>query len=255
MIDTHTHIYLSEFDADRDAMISRAQSAGISHLLLPNIDQDSVEDMHRCVEVYTGFCKPMLGLHPCSVKDNYKEVLSRLKLYLDSDRCYCAIGEIGLDYYWDKQYVPQQHNALSTQLEWAVSKGLPFSMHTRDAMDDAISITKDCVHYKTRGVFHCFGGSMDQARKILDLNCALGIGGVVTYKKSMLEDVLKFVPLDAIVLETDAPYLPPVPYRGKRNEPAYLNYIAIKLAEIYQVDKQVIIEKTTANARSIFKLA
>ncbi len=256
MIDTHTHIYLPEFDNDRDAVLLRAQQEGVTQVLLPNIDLDSVESMHSCVASNKSFCKAMIGLHPCSVKDDYKIVLEKLKQYLNPEsNPYCAIGEIGLDYYWDKNFIREQQDALHTQLQWASDYNLPFSMHTRDAMDDAIAITADFMKQRVRGVFHCFGGTIEQAEKIITLNCMLGIGGVVTYKKAALDEVLKFIPLSNIVLETDAPYLTPVPFRGKRNEPAYLKYIVQQLAGIYHLSEAAVIQQTSDNAKRIFQLS
>jgi TatD DNase family protein len=255
MIDTHTHIYLPEFDSDRDEAITRAKTSGVSKLLLPNIDEASVEPMLKLVALYNTFCKPMMGLHPCSVKEDYRDVLATLEQHLVSGKAaYCAIGEIGLDYYWDKTYINHQHQALRIQLHWAAEYKLPFSMHTRDAMDDAIGIVAEHFTRGVHGVFHCFGGSVEQAKKIISMNCMLGIGGVVTYKKTALDEVLKYIPLDYIVIETDAPYLTPVPFRGKRNEPAYLIYLVKRLAEIYRLSEEEIIQCTSDNARRMFKL-
>lgn len=253
MIDTHTHIYLPEFDSDRDVVIIRARQAGIDYLLLPNIDEESVDVMHALVQKEPELCKPMMGLHPCSVKADYEEVLKRLRKYFDVQK-YIAVGEIGLDYYWDKTFVEQQKKALQIQLQWCIDLQLPFSMHTREAMDDAIETVKQFESASVRGVFHCFGGTKEQAKKIIDMNCMLGIGGVVTYKKAALDEVLKYIPLDYLVLETDAPYLSPVPMRGKRNEPAYLTYIISRLATIYHCYESEIKERSSFNAKRMFRL-
>lgn len=253
MIDTHTHIYLQEFDTDRDLVIQRAKDAGITALLLPNIDLDSVEALHQCIQAYRSFCKPMMGLHPCSVTASYKDALEKLSTYLHlKSTAYCGIGEIGLDYYWDNTFVNEQKKALETQLNWCDHFSLPFSMHTREAIEDAIAITKTFLDKGVRGVFHCFGGSLAQAKQIIDMNCMLGIGGVVTYKKAALDEVLRYIPLSHIVLETDAPYLPPVPNRGKRNEPAYLTYIVKRIAGIYSVSESEVMQQTADNARRMF---
>jgi TatD DNase family protein len=257
VIDTHTHVYLPEFNADRTDVIQRARTAGVTQLLLPNIDSRSIDDTHRLADEHPSVCLPMMGLHPCSVKENWKEELEVVKDWLfGSKRRYVGVGEIGLDYYWDKTFVTEQQAALRKQLEWAALIELPFSMHTREATDDCIDIVIEVQqkHPKLRGVFHCFGGTLDQARRIVGLNCMVGIGGVVTYKKAGLDVVLNDVPLEHVVLETDAPYLSPVPFRGKRNEPAYLVHVVNKLSKIYGVDTNAVNEQTDRNAVAMFRL-
>jgi len=257
MTDTHTHLYLPEFDADRAEMLERSHQAGLNYMLLPNIESGSIDAMHALVDNSASRCLPMMGLHPCSVKANWKDELEVVKDWLfGSKRKYYGVGEIGLDYYWDKSFVNEQHIALRKQLEWAALLDLPFSMHTREATDDCIQIVAAVKkeHPTLRGVFHCFGGTFEQANKIIDLDSMLGIGGVVTYKKAGLDLVLQHVPLEHIVLETDAPYLSPVPFRGKRNEPSYLKHVVDKLAGIYSKSAVEIEAQTDANASRMFKL-
>lgn len=258
MIDTHTHLYLPEFDADRDAMLQRSHQAGLKCMLLPNIESTSIDSLHALVDDKASRCMPMMGLHPVSVKENWKQELEIVKDWLfGSKRKYYGVGEIGLDYYWDKTFIAEQKAALRKQLEWAALLDLPFSMHTREATDDCIDIVTDVKqkHPNLRGVFHCFGGSFEQANKIVALNCMLGIGGVVTYKKSGLDLVLQHVSLEHVVLETDAPYLSPVPFRGKRNEPSYLKHVVDKLAGVYQKTAAEIEAQTDANASRMFNLS
>lgn len=258
MIDTHTHLYLPEFNNDIDAVLKSAQAAGLRYALLPNIESNTAEAMHALVDKHAGVCLPMMGLHPCSVKENWKDEIEIVKDWLfGSKRKYYGVGEIGLDYHWDKTFVNEQQAALKKQLEWAALLDLPFSMHTREATDDCIQIVTDVrqKHANLRGVFHCFGGSLDQANKIVELNCMLGIGGVVTYKKSGLDLVLQHIPLNHVVLETDAPYLSPVPFRGKRNEPSYLKHVVEKLAEVYALSATEIEARTDANAVRMFRLS
>ena len=255
MIDTHTHLYLLEFSNDIDAVLNAAQTAGLRYALLPNIDSISVEAMHALVDRHPKVCFPMMGLHPCSVKENWEAQLDIVQTFLfKSGRFYCGVGEIGLDYYWDKTFVKQQQEAYKLQLTWAAKTQKATSIHTRDATDDAIQLFADIQkdNKDLRGVFHCFGGTLDQANRIVAMNCKLGIGGVVTYKKSGLDAVLKYVPLENIVLETDAPYLTPVPHRGKRNEPVYLTFVIDKLAEIYNCSPKEIVEQTDKNALELF---
>ncbi len=259
-IDTHTHIYLDSFDEDRDDVIREAQTLGFSALLLPNIDVESIVKIQAVCKKYPGFCMPMIGLHPCDVKDGYLHQLNILKEILDNSTAYfsgnkiVAIGEIGLDYYWDKAHIEIQKHAFSIQIEWALASDLPIVIHTRDAIDDAIAIISGYRSAGLRGVFHCFSGDERQAQTIVDLGLLLGIGGVLTYKKSTLPDAIANIPLEAIVLETDAPFLPPVPYRGKRNEPKYMLEVAKRLSEIKDLNISDISAITTANAKDLFRL-
>ncbi len=252
LIDTHTHIYAQEFDLDRDIMISRAITQGVEKFYLPNVDLDSIQRMLDLEAKYPDRCHAMMGLHPCSVDIDYKSVLSEIEKHLYS-RNFVAVGEIGLDYYWSRDFIKEQQDAFRIQCRWAMELNIPIIIHARDSLDDLIElVTEEKNNKNLRGIFHCFGGSIDQAKKIIDLGFSMGIGGVLTYKNSGLDAVVKDIPLEYIVLETDAPYLSPVPYRGKRNESAYLLFIAKKLAEIKGMRIEEISEFTSNNALKIF---
>ncbi len=254
LIDTHTHLYLPQFDEDRAEMIQRAIERGVQHFYLPGIDQHHIESMLALERQFPDNCFAMMGLHPCSVKENVEEELAQVQKYLAS-RKFIAVGEIGLDYYWDKTFVAQQKMAFTQQMEWAKHYQLPISIHCRESMDDAIVLVGESKTDALQGIFHCFGGSLEQANAIIELGFYLGIGGVLTYKKSGLDEVLKHVDLQHIVLETDAPYLSPVPYRGKRNESAYLYEVAEKLAEVKGVSLEEVAEITSENARKVFRMS
>lgn len=250
-IDTHTHLYLEDFKADRDEIIARAVKAGVDKFYLPNIDSTSVEGLHSLCEKYPDRCFPMMGLHPCSVKENYKEELALTHVLLKT-RKYYAIGEIGLDLYWDKTFLPQQVEAFETQIRWALELSLPIVIHCRDAFNEIYEVLER-FNNLPKGIFHCFTGNLEQAEKIIALKkFKLGIGGVVTFKNSGLDKTLEQVDLKHLVLETDAPYLTPVPYRGQRNESAYLSIIARRLAEIKNCNVGHVAEVTTQNATEIF---
>jgi TatD DNase family protein len=251
LIDTHTHLYLEQFDEDRPEMIQRAIEKGITHFYMPSIDSNHIESMFQLEAQFPSNCFAMMGLHPCSVKENVEEELAIVEKYL-SERKFIAVGEIGLDYYWDTTFVPQQKVAFVQQMEWAKHYKIPISIHCRESMDDAIELVSKTKTSDLNGVFHCFGGTIEQANKIIELGFYLGIGGVLTYKKSGLDEVLKNIDLQHIVLETDAPYLSPVPYRGKRNESAYIYEIAKKLAEVKDVDISEVAARTTENAKKVF---
>lgn len=254
MIDTHTHIYEPEFDEDRDAVISRAHEAGLTHLLLPNINEESIPRMlNLCAQDPQHFL-PMMGLHPEDVKEDFAQVIDRMEKQFATNHPYVAVGEIGLDYYWDKTYATQQCEAFVAQLEWADRYHLPVVIHCRAAHEQLVRLMQPFRHLS--GIFHCFGGNCEEATQLLEFpHFMLGIGGVVTFKKSTLPDVLtQVVPLSRIVLETDAPYLAPTPHRGKRNEPAYLIEVARRLAEIYHTTTDEVVQQTTENAKLIFTL-
>lgn len=253
LIDTHCHIYSSEFDADRQAMLSRAEYEGITKMLMPAIDISTHAQMLGLEDEYPGKCLSMMGLHPCSVKENYLDELSVVEEHFEK-RSFVAVGETGLDFYWDLTYTVQQYRVFQRQIELALHYNIPIVIHSRNSIDECIEFVQKNQNGKLKGVFHCFSGSIEQALKITDLNFYLGIGGVLTFKKSGLETVLKQMVLDHIVLETDAPYLAPVPFRGKRNECSYLKYVAEKLAEVKSVTPEEIAEITTANAKELFDL-
>src|SRR5574343_182637 len=249
--DTHTHLFVEEFDADREAVLHRAIQSRVKTVLLCNIDETSIEALKALSALDTEHCFPMMGLHPCSVKENYKEVLNLILNELDSGFKYYGVGEIGMDLYWDKTTVDWQSDAFLTQCTWAVERNLGVSIRTRSATYEAIKLLKQ-MKQVPRCVFHCFSGSFEEAQEIIKLGFCLGIGGVVTFKNSGLPEVLKRIPMDHLVLETDSPYLSPVPYRGKRNESAYIPYVAEKLSEIYDVSVERVAELTTANSKSVF---
>lgn len=253
-IDTHAHLYGEEFADDLDAVVVRAREAGVGKILLPNINEDSVASMLDLCTRYPHYFYPMMGLHPEDVRDDYKEVLQRMRSMLDASRTFVGVGEVGLDYYWDKTYYQEQLTAFEIQVEWAVERGLPLMIHTRSAQKELVDILKRYDSAGIRGVFHCFGGSVADAEELLQFErFALGINGLVTFKKATLPEVLRGnVPLERLVLETDAPYLAPVPCRGKRNESAYLAYTLKKIAEIYEVSEQTVALTTTETASRIF---
>lgn len=252
-IDTHTHLYSEQFNEDRTEMIQRAIAAGVERLFLPNIDLESIEGMHALENQFPGQCFAMMGLHPCSVDANWEQELTEMESQLNA-RPYVAIGEIGIDLYWDKTFVNEQKEAFRTQIRWAKERALPIVIHARDSFPEIYEVLDQENDERLMGIFHCFTGNLDDVAKIRSYGgFVFGIGGVVTYKKSDLPEVLAQIPLDEVVLETDAPYLPPVPYRGKRNESAYLVHTAEKVAEVYGVSLKEIRERTTANALRIFK--
>ncbi len=253
LIDTHAHLYLPHFNDDIDRVIGNAKMNNVGRILMPNIDIRSVDPMLRVCSRHPGFCLPMLGLHPTSVKDNYAGMLKTLEDLLDKEN-FAAIGETGMDAHWDTSFMEQQKRSFITHLEWAEETGLPVVIHSRKTMDTIIGILKNAYSKKVTGVFHAFSGSEEQAREITGMGFMLGIGGVVTYPRSGLEEVLSKIELEHIILETDAPYLTPVPFRGKRNESAHLVYIVEKIAEIKGLTIEQVAEVTTGNARRLFKL-
>lgn len=251
-IDTHAHLYLRQFDHDREAMLDRAQAAGVHHFFLPNIDSSSIEDMLALEAAHPDCCFAMMGVHPSHIKENYKDELAIAKKWLDQ-RFFSAVGEIGIDLYWDKTFLPQQIEALNIQMEWAKELGLPIVLHTREAMDLCIDLVRNAHDDRLHGVFHCFGGTVAQAEQIIEMGFLLGIGGVITYKNGGLEPVIEAFGLEHVVLETDAPYLAPNPYRGKRNESAYVSIVAQRLAELSALTPEEVAQKTSANARHLFE--
>ncbi len=252
-IDTHCHLFDEQFNMDRDEAITRAIVAGVDLLLLPNIDAVTIPALYELSDKYPDKCLPMMGLHPCSVFADYEKTLGIIHKEL-SLRKFVAIGEIGLDYYWDISFKEQQIQAFKTQLNWAVEMKLPVAIHTRNSFEDAIAIVEEFKPKGLTGVFHCFSGSTDDAKRVMDTGFYMGIGGVVTFKNGGLDKILPDVPMDFLILETDSPYLAPVPYRGKRNAPEYIPLIAQKLAEIKGIDLEIIANITTANAKKLFGL-
>lgn len=251
IVDTHTHLYLPEFKDDIISVITRAEKEGVSRFYLPNIDSEVIADMLYLEEKYEGKCYAMMGLHPCSVKENYKEELDLVEKWL-SKRKFAAVGEIGLDYYWDTSFKEQQTEAFNLQTDWALKYQLPIVIHSRNSLQDCIDTVKQKQDGSLKGIFHCFSGNADEARQIIDLNFLMGIGGVVTYKNSGLAEVIADIDMKYIVLETDAPYLTPVPFRGKRNEPAYLKYVVDKIAAVKNISADEVAEITTSNAKNLF---
>ena len=253
LIDTHCHIYSSEFDSDRPAMIARAENEGITKMLMPAIDVTTHAAMFEVEDEYPGSCTSMMGLHPCSVKGNYHEEMKIAEEYFEARR-FVAVGETGLDFYWDISFLKEQYQAFQQQIEWALHYNIPIVIHSRESLDECIDVIDKNQNGSLRGVFHCFSGSIDQAKKIIDLNFYLGIGGVLTFKKSGLDAVIQQTDLKNIVLETDAPYLAPVPFRGRRNESSYVKYITQKLAEIKRIPISEVAIITTENAQRLFGL-
>jgi len=252
-IDTHTHIYTKEFDKDRSEMIDRAISQGVETFFLPNIDQNSIEAMLNLERTYPDRCHAMMGLHPCSVGADYEKELEIVKQHLDQ-RTFVAIGEIGIDLYWEKKFYDQQVIAFKRQIEWAKAADIPIVIHCRDATSEVLKVLRECQDEKLRGIFHCFGGTVSEAEQIIELGFLLGIGGVLTFKKSGLDNTLKDIDLKHLVLETDSPYLAPVPYRGKRNESGYVSIVAKKLSDVKELPLAEIAKITTENARRIFQM-
>ena len=251
LIDTHTHLYGQEFTQDIKAVIERAENEGVRRFYLPAIDSETHNAMVQLEADFPGKCFAMMGLHPCSVKDDHKQELALVEEWLGK-RPFKAVGEIGLDYYWDKTFVEAQQAAFHQQIEWALHYQLPIVIHSRDSMADSIRIVQEHQKGSLRGIFHCFTGTLEEAQQIIDLGFYLGIGGVVTYKNTHLREVVKAVPMDHIVLETDAPYLTPVPFRGKRNESSYLKYVVEKIAEVKEIPVSAAAAFTSANAKKIF---
>lgn len=251
-IDTHTHLYSEEFADDREMMIERALAAGVYKLLLPNIDSTTVSGMLALETKYPGSCYAMMGVHPCYVNDNVEQELAAVQEWLQK-RPFTAIGEIGLDFYWDTTYREQQYRAFRTQLALAKEYRLPVSIHSRESTRECIDEVKALQDGHLSGVFHCFSGTPEQAQEIIDLGFYLGIGGVLTFKKAGLDKILENIDLAHVVLETDAPYLAPVPYRGKRNESAYIPLTGEKLADIKNLKIADVAAITTSNALKLFK--
>lgn len=250
-IDSHTHLYLDEFNTDRQTVVNRAIADGIKYMMLPAIDKSTFDSMIQLTKDFPQNCFPMIGLHPTSVEDNYMEELDFVENELEKNR-YVAVGEVGIDLYWDKTYAEKQKFAFRKQLNLAKNHDLPVAIHTRDSFDDVYKIVKEEQDGSLKGVFHCFTGDLEVAKKIIDLNFYMGIGGIVTFKNSGQDKVVKDIPLESILLETDSPFLTPTPYRGKRNESAYIKLIASKIAEVKEVSLESVGNITSLNSMSLF---
>lgn len=255
MIDSHTHIYMEEFDNDRNEAILRAASNGVGTMILPNVDIDSINRLHNTVAQYPSHCHAAMGLHPTSVTPQYAEHLSSIRKLFDTHR-YCAVGEIGIDLYWDKTYCKEQCYAFAQQIQWAQELNLPIIIHCREALDTTLDVLKQFPYNSVNGVFHSFTGTPEQVdtirREVGDFY--FGINGIVTFKNARLDDLITAIGPDRILLETDAPYLAPTPHRGKRNEPAYIPYIAARIAQIFDIPIQEVDTVTTNNTRTLFNL-
>lgn len=253
LIDTHSHLFLEEFAEDLEAVIERAQIAGVSHIFMPNIDSTTIESLLGVCSRYDNYCFPMIGLHPTSVNENYHSELDVVLRELKSDKKYVAIGEVGMDLYWDKTYEKEQTAVLSKQLEWALDFNLPVVIHCRNAFDSICEVLRKFSGSSLRGIFHSFAGTAAEAMYLMEhFDFLLGINGIVTFKKSTIPDVLKVIPLEKIVLETDSPYLAPVPCRGRRNESANVKYVLLKVAEIYGKTPEEVAKITSESALKVF---
>ncbi|MDM8338232.1 TatD family hydrolase [Mediterranea massiliensis] len=253
LIDTHSHLFLEEFAEDLETVIERAQIAGVSHIFMPNIDSTTIESLLGVCSRYDNYCFPMIGLHPTSVNENYHSELDVVLRELKSDKKYVAIGEVGMDFYWDKTYEKEQAAVLSKQLEWALDFDLPVVIHYRDAFDSICEVLRKFSGSSLRGIFHSFTGTAAEAMYLMEhFDFLLGINGIVTFKKSTIPDVLKVIPLEKIVLETDSPYLAPVPCRGRRNESANVKYVLLKVAEIYGKTPEEVAKITSESALKVF---
>ena len=253
LIDTHAHLYSQKFDEDRTAVMERAFEEGVEKIFLPNVDSESIERMFALEAAYPEKVYALMGLHPCSVKENYESELKIVEKWL-GERSYKAVGEIGIDLYWDKSTLEIQKKAFRRQINWAKELNIPIVIHARDSLDEIIEIVREEKDERLTGIFHCFSGTTKHAQQIMDLKFYMGLGGVLTFKKSGLDKVVKDIPMDYLVLETDAPYLSPTPKRGKRNESSYIKYIAEKLATVKELSIEKVAEVTTKNALTVFKV-
>ncbi len=253
-IDTHAHLYVKQFDEDIDSVIQRAVDSKVQKIFLPNIDSTSTESMFKLSEAYPNQCFPMMGLHPCSVKENFQEELEHVKEIQLSKNCF-GVGEIGIDLYWDKTYEAQQIEAFRIQIQWAKEWKLPIIIHSRESLHLTIPIVEELHDENLTGVFHCFTGTIEDAERIARIGFYMGVGGVSTFKNGGMDKTLPEISLDHLILETDAPYLAPKPYRGKRNESSYIPLIAQRVADLKNVSVEEVMEKTTANAKKLFAKA
>ena len=251
-IDTHTHLFVEQFNEDREEVVQRATDAGVEVMLLPNIDLESIPQMNELAAKYPNNCFPMMGLHPGSVDQNWKQILQTIEKEL-FENTYIAVGEIGIDLYWSREFEEAQKEVFRQQVLWAKELGKPIVIHAREAFDEIFEIIDELNDESLTGIFHCFTGTLEQANHVIDYGgFKMGLGGVLTYKKSGLDKVIENVDLKHLVLETDSPYLPPTPYRGKRNESSYLLHIAEKLADVQSITLKQVAEVTTQNAKEIF---
>jgi len=249
--DTHTHLYSEQFDEDRNVIVQRAIDKGVGRFFVPAIDSTYYDDMFDLERVFSKNVFLMAGLHPTHVKENFKEELNVVQKMLQKRKFY-AVGEIGIDLYWDKSFLRQQQDAFKLQIEWAKNKKLPIVIHCRDAFDEIFEILEEVKDDDLYGIFHCFTGNLEQAKQAISYQMKLGIGGVVTFKNGKIDQFLNEIPLEHIVLETDAPYLAPTPFRGKRNESSYILNIAEKISDIYQIPMEEIAKITTINSKEVF---
>jgi len=252
LIDTHAHIFLDQFVEDIDLVIHQAKKASIGRIYMPNIDVDSIENMINIEDMYPGYCYSMIGLHPCSVNQKFENQINVIDDWL-STRRFAGIGETGTDLYWDKTFFNQQIESLEIHISWAKEHRLPIILHSRESLDETISIIEKNHDDRLKGIFHCFTGNKDQAERIIAIDFLLGIGGVLTFKNTDLDKIINELPLTNIVLETDSPYLAPMPYRGKRNEPKYIPFIASKLAGIFGITVNEVAKITSENAKKAFE--
>ncbi len=252
-IDTHAHLYLHQFEDDLEQVIARARKSGVGRILLPNVDLNTIGPMHQLEEGYPDLCIAMMGLHPCSVGVDFEKELREIEKWL-SKRSYLAIGEIGIDLYWDKKHLSNQLEAFRIQTTWAHDRDLPIVIHSRESLEEILVVLEDMALPGLKGVFHCFTGDLVQVQRVIDLGFLMGIGGVLTFKNSGLDKIISEVDLSQLILETDAPYLTPHPYRGKRNESAHVRIVAEKLAEVTGTSVEEVARITSANAMELFKL-
>lgn len=256
IVDTHTHLFLHQFDEDREAMIQRALDQAVTKCFLPNIDKDTINAMWKMTKDYEGICYGMMGLHPCSVDSDYKEHLQAIEAELQDTSSIYAVGETGLDFYWDDSHADAQREAFRQHIRWAKTLDLPIIIHCRNSFDAIVEMLQEENDKHLRGILHCFTGNVEQAHQILNLGgFYLGIGGIVTFKNAGLDKTVKDLPLDSLVLETDSPYLPPHPYRGKRNESSYTRIVAEKVAALHDLPLAKIANQTTSNAEAIFDVS
>lgn len=249
--DSHTHLYLEAFKDDRDEIIQRSMEAGVGRMLLPNIDSSSMEAMLDLSARYPENCFPMMGLHPTSVKENFRDELARVEEQLEDDR-WIAIGECGIDLYWDKTFIKEQEDAFRWQIRWAMDKDLPLVIHARDSFEEIFAVMDETAEANLKGVFHSFSGGQKELEKVLSYGFMVGINGIVTFKNSKLAEVVSAIPAEHLLLETDAPFLTPAPHRGKRNESSYLPFIAARVAEIHNLSIEEVARLTSDNASRLF---